>query len=157
MKQFIFLFLALFILSSCKDSGHDKSAFATAGMDDLIDNMDLPTVDGKIDSSKMAKIDFKETVFDFGKINEGDVVEHDFEFKNTGEKKLMLLYHQTTCGCTVPEFSKDPYDPGKSGKITIRFDSTGKKLKQTKKVKIFTNAYPNMTELTVTGYVIPKN
>ncbi len=157
MKKGIAIFILVFIaFVSCKDETKKDNTFAQAVSTDLSKEMEIPTKEGEVDTNNMAKITFEETVFDFGKIKEGDVVEHIFKFKNTGNRNLMLLYHKTTCGCTVPEFSKDPYKPGKTGKIKVIFDSKGKKMAQNKKIKIFTNTYPNMTTLTMKGYVIPK-
>lgn len=151
---FTIMFISLSLSFSCKSE--KENAFANAVTNDLSGEVEIPTKDGKVDQSKMAKIEFKELTFDFGKVKEGDVVQHIFKFKNTGSRDLLLLYHEATCGCTVPDFSKDPYEPGKTGEIVIKFDTKGKKLSQTKKIKIYTNTYPNMTELTLRGYVIPK-
>ncbi|MGE5355198.1 MAG: DUF1573 domain-containing protein [Deltaproteobacteria bacterium] len=149
-----YLFFSLTISYSCKQGNED--AFSKAVTTDLSAEVQIPTKGGKVDQTKMAKIEFKELLFDFGKVKEGQVVEHSFKFKNTGSKDLLLLYHESACGCTVPDFSKDPYSPGKGGEITIKFDTKGKQLSQTKKIKIFSNTYPNMTELTLKGFVIPK-
>ncbi len=157
MYRILSLVIIVFALISCKnESGKDKS-FAKAAPVDLSKELEIPTKDGKVDTNDMAKITFEDSEFDFGEITEGSVVKHEFKFKNTGKRDLMLLYHKATCGCTVPEFSKEPYPPGASGKITIVFDSKGKKMSQNKKVKIFTNTIPNMTTLTMKGYVKPKN
>jgi hypothetical protein len=152
-------YLIVFLISTslafaCKSD--DSDAFSHGVNKDLSAEMAIPTENGIVDEKKMAKIEFEEKVFDFGKVKEGTVVEHNYKFKNTGSKDLLLLYHQATCGCTVPDFSKDPYSPGKTGIIKIAFDTKGKKLNQTKKIKIFANTIPNMTELTIQGYVIPK-
>jgi hypothetical protein len=150
------IFLAFLAFASCKNETKKDNTFAQAVSTDLSNEMEIPTKEGKVDTNNMAKITFDETVYDFGKIKEGDVVEHTFKFRNTGNRNLMLLYHKTTCGCTVPEFSKDPYKPGATGKIKVIFNSKGKKMAQNKKIKIFSNTYPNMTTLTMKGYVIPK-
>ncbi len=155
MIEYLIVFLISSSLAfSCKSDNSDS--FAHAVTKDLSAEMAIPTDNGMVDEKKMAKIEFEEKVFDFGKVKEGTIVEHNFSFKNTGSKDLLLLYHQATCGCTVPDFSKEPYSPGKTGVIKIAFDTKGKKLNQTKKIKIFTNTIPNMTELTIQGYVIPK-
>ena len=151
---FSILIITLNLSFSCKSER--ENLFAKAVSTDLFSEVEIPTKDGKVEQSKMAKIEFAELTYDFGKVKEGEVVEHIFKFKNTGSKDLLLLYHQATCGCTVPDFSKDPFSPGSSGELKIAFDTKGKKLSQTKKIKIFSNTYPNMTELTIQGYVIPK-
>jgi len=151
-KILIFLFLSISLLGSCKSDNNESKDSNSIKTNQL----DLPVKDGVVDTTKMAIITFNELTFDFGKVNEGDVINHTFKFKNTGVKDLFLLYHKATCGCTVPSFSKDPYKPNASGEITVSFDTKGKKLSQNKKVKIFANTFPNMTTLTLKGYVIPK-
>ncbi len=157
MKMIDYLIVILISTSLAFACKSDKSdSFSHAVSKDLSEEMAIPTENGNVVEKKMAKIEFEEKVFDFGKVKEGTIVEQSFKFKNIGSKDLLLLYHQATCGCTVPDFSKEPYAPGKSGVIKIAFDTKGKKLNQTKKIKIFTNTIPNMTELTIQGYVIPK-
>ncbi len=149
--------MIVFAFVSCKNESDKSQAFAKAVPVDLSRELEIPTKNGKVDTADMAIITFEKSEFDFGEITEGEVVKHKFKFKNTGKRDLMLLYHKATCGCTVPEFSKQPYPPGSTGTITIVFDSKGKKMSQNKKVKIFTNTIPNMTTLTMKGYVKPKN
>jgi hypothetical protein len=58
-----------------------------------------------------------EPSFDFGKIKKGDVVEHIYEVTNTGKNPLIISSVQPTCGCTVPDFTKDPFYQGKKVKL----------------------------------------
>ena len=155
-KSIFLLVLSLLFLGSCKNDSKKDDSFAKAVANDLSQEMQIPTKDGEVDTTNMAIITFEETTFDFGKIKEGEIINHEFKFKNTGNKNLFLLYHKATCGCTVPSFSKDPYKPGASGTLTVAFETKGKKLSQNKKIKIFSNTFPNMTTLTLKGYVIPK-
>ena len=87
-----------------------------------------------------AKISFSETSFDFGEITQGDKVTHIFEFENTGNEALVLSNVQTTCGCTAPEWPREPIAPGKSGSIKVVFNSTGKIGMQNKVITIMSNA-----------------
>lgn len=59
----------------------------------------------------------------FGDINSGDIVEHDFELKNTGSKALNILSWNTSCGCTVSDIAKKNLQPGESTIIHVKFDS----------------------------------
>ena len=79
-------------------------------------------------------ISFKETSFDFGKVNEGDKVEHTFEFTNTGEHPLIISNANASCGCTLPEWTKEPVMPGSNGKIRVKYDSAGKEGKINKTI-----------------------
>lgn len=109
--------------------------------------------DGSIDSSFLPIIQFTSQEFDYGEINEGDIVEHDYEFKNIGTAPLLIVEVNTTCGCTVPEWSKDPVAPGATGSVRVKFDSTNKEGLQNKEVSIFANTIPNKTVLTIKGIV----
>lgn len=83
---------------------------------------------------------FPEVTYNFGKIKQGDVVEHTFKFKNTGTAPLIISNIGVSCGCTTPDWSKDPIAPGKTGTITAKFNSTGKMGQQSKELTIESNA-----------------
>lgn len=68
---------------------------------------------------------FKETTHDFGKVKQGDVVEHDFVFKNEGGAPLIVDKVETTCGCTAALVSEKTIAPGKEGRIKVVFDTRG--------------------------------
>ena len=68
---------------------------------------------------------FKETSHDFGKVKQGDVVSHEFAFKNEGGAPLVVEKVETTCGCTAALVSEMRIDPGKEGKIKTTFDTRG--------------------------------
>ena len=78
----------------------------------------------KAQSSPLTSVAFAETDFNFGKIKKGDKVEHVFEVTNTGDNPLIISNVKPACGCTVPDYTKEPILPGKKGNITIHFDSS---------------------------------
>jgi hypothetical protein len=80
-----------------------------------------------IDTVNVAKIEFEETEHDFGVVGEGVIIEHVFKFTNTGKMPLIINSARSTCGCTVPEWPKDPIPPGEGGEISVRFNTKGKK------------------------------
>ncbi len=86
------------------------------------------------------KIYFAETSFDFGEITQGDKVEHIFEFENTGNEPLILTDVRTTCGCTAPEWPREPVIPGTKAQVRVVFNSTGKIGIQNKVITIMSNA-----------------
>jgi hypothetical protein len=114
------------------------------------------TADGSGDPDKMAEISFAETQFNFGEIIQGQVVETDFGFTNTGKNDLVIYDAKGSCGCTVPEWPKDPVRPGEKGKIHVKFDSTNKEGHQTKTVTLTCNTQPNQVTLQIVGDVILK-
>jgi Protein of unknown function (DUF1573) len=65
----------------------------------------------------------KETSHDFGKIPQGRPVTYIFEIVNTGKEPLVLDNVQASCGCTTPQWSKDPIAPGATAKITVGYNA----------------------------------
>lgn len=111
------------------------------------------TADEAISPEDAAKIEFEEEVFDFGDIVEGETVEHLFKFKNVGKNPLIISHAQGSCGCTVPEWPRDPIAPGEGGEIKVKFNSKGKQGEQNKTVTISANTIPNKTNIRVVGAV----
>jgi hypothetical protein len=68
-------------------------------------------------------LQFKEVAYDFGSVPQGKPVFHYFEVKNTGTKPVVLNDIQASCGCTTPEWSKDPIAPGATAKIKVGFNA----------------------------------
>jgi len=85
------------------------------------------------------EISFDEDEHDFGKIQQGEVVSHTFEFTNTGKSVLIIGTVKASCGCTVPEWPKDPIKPGEKGQIKVVFDSDGKRGQINKSVSVMGN------------------
>lgn len=108
-----------------------------------------------IDTVNVAKLAFDEsTEFKFGSIKEGEVVNHDFSFTNTGNVPLLITKAKSTCGCTVPSYPEQPIAPGERGVISVRFDSQNKYGRQRKAVSITANTYPATSVVYVDGEVI---
>ena len=84
-------------------------------------------------------ISFAEKLYEFGVISQGDTIEHTFSFENIGTEPLKILSARGSCGCTVPQYSKDEIAPGEKGKVFARFNSSGKSGMQNKTVTLVTN------------------
>jgi hypothetical protein len=95
--------------------------------------------------------------FDFGEIREGKNVIYEYKIKNIGTADLLISAAKGSCGCTVPEWPKEPIKIGEEATIKVTFNSRGKKGVQNKRVTLTTNAIPNVKILTIKGTVIPKN
>jgi hypothetical protein len=108
----------------------------------------------EVDPATAADVVFAENEFDFGTLEEGEKVEHVFKFENTSANPLTISNARGSCGCTVPEWPREPIAPGESGEIKVKFDSKGKKGKQSKTVTITANTIPGNTILTITSDVI---
>lgn len=114
------------------------------------------SADGTVDTVNVAKMEFESTIFDFGEVDEGAVIKHDFKFVNTGKVPLVIQNAHSTCGCTIPEWPKDVIAPGQSSVIKVEFNTKGKSEFQEKPVIITANTYPSVTKVFVKGMVHKK-
>ena len=74
-----------------------------------------------------SQVRYSETAWDFGKINELDgPVSHEFTFTNTSKTPFIIDFIAVSCGCTTPEYSKEPVLPGRTGKIKVTYDPAGR-------------------------------
>jgi hypothetical protein len=101
-------------------------------------------------------MEFQKTEHDFGTINEGQVVEYTYAFKNTGSAPLIIQNAQGSCGCTVPNWTKEPIPAGGTGFVKAKFDSNGKPNIQNKTVTVTANTWPKQTVLRFKAMVTPK-
>jgi hypothetical protein len=85
------------------------------------------------------KVSIQLTEFDFGDINQNDIVNHSFVITNTGGDILQILDLKASCGCTVAIPDKKELKPGESTQIKVTFNSGGRKGPQTKTVNVKTN------------------
>ena len=138
MKKIIIGFFAITTLFACTNT--DKKVITT------------PTVDPKT----LTSIKFDKDIYDFGKIMQGDKVSYAFIFKNTGKVPLIISNATATCGCTVPNWPKEPIKPGANGKIDVVFNSTGKKGLQDKVITVIANTDPAENKVHLIGEVIKK-
>lgn len=99
-------------------------------------------------------LSFNELTYDFGKITQGEKVSHAFGFKNTGGTALVISSAQGSCGCTVPQFPREPIAPGAGGKIDVTFNSEGKAGKVEKTITVVTNCEPNTLVISVKAEII---
>ena len=65
----------------------------------------------------------KETEHDFGKIPQGKPVYYSFEIVNTGSEPLKLDDVHASCGCTTPEWSREPIAPGATAAIKVGYNA----------------------------------
>jgi Protein of unknown function (DUF1573) len=153
MKNGLFLLIVISIaLGACKnDSGAQR--IGDGPNSDMINN---PATAGEpVDTNLLARISFEIPEFDFGTVNEGDIVTHAFKFTNTGKVPLTILKARSSCGCTIPEWPEDPIPPGGTGEINAKFNTDGKMNNQTKIITVTANTYPNETRVKLKGIVTP--
>lgn len=141
MKKLIIGLFAITTLFACTNNTKTASTEST-----------IPSADPQTTTS----IKFEKDVYEFGKIKQGDNVSYAFMFKNTGNLPLIISNATATCGCTVPNWPKEPIKPGAIGKIDVVFNSTGKKGLQDKIITVTANTNPAENKVHLIGEVLPK-
>ena len=107
-----------------------------------------------VDSTNMPVISFLKKVHDFKEIYQGEKLEHKFKFTNTGKEPLIIEKAKGSCGCTVPEWPKDPIAPGETAVMKINYDE--KRVgPYTKSITITSNAKTSPKTVKVKGKIIP--
>ncbi|MDP2088108.1 MAG: DUF1573 domain-containing protein [Flavobacteriaceae bacterium] len=147
IKSIFFSIILMMAIVGCKDN-------ATSKIDE--NNLENAKVRDSQFAHGMAIISFDKTEHDFGVINEGDVVETTFEIKNTGTSDLVITDAFATCGCTIPQWPKDPIKPKEKGILKVAFDSNGKPNKQQKTITLVTNTENGREVVSIKTFVTPK-
>lgn len=107
--------------------------------------------------SKSPSIAFKDDVYDFGTIKEeAGKVTHRFEFVNTGGGPLVIQNVTATCGCTAPDWTRQPIPSGGSGFVAATYNPAGRPNAFTKYLFVDSNAEQGRVRLTIKGEVTPK-
>ncbi|WP_144604560.1 DUF1573 domain-containing protein [Algoriphagus algorifonticola] len=107
------------------------------------------------DPSTLGAFEFSEMEYNFGTIKEGEVIEHIFNFTNNGQAPLVISNITASCGCTSPDWTKTPVNPGEKGFVKVVFNSTAKSGAQAPTVTIQANTNPTVTRLQMKGTVTP--
>ena len=104
-------------------------------------------------AQKPAEIKFDKLTHDFGTFSEKEpVVSCTFSFTNVGESPLIINQAVASCGCTVPEYTKTPIQPGEKGEIKVTYNGTGKFPGHFKKsITVRTNGSVEITRLYIEG------
>lgn len=140
MKNFLLItFISTFIFSC--DMHRKKNIADDAGV--LIEQ----------DLKDSTSVQVMQTTYTFGTATEGQKIEHNFSFKNTGNKPLVIIKATASCGCTIADKPEQPILPGDTGLIKVIFNSTGKRGHNHKTITVESNAYPSFPQLILTGEV----
>lgn len=151
INYIVILSSVLFV--SCGNKSNETKEGEVRVSPDIVNNPE--TANGEIiDKTGGPKFDFEEITFDLGTVQSGESVTHEFKFKNSGDKDLIISQAKGSCGCTQPEYPKDPIAPSDEGVIKVTFNSTGISGQITKNVTLIANTIPNTKVLTITGEVI---
>jgi hypothetical protein len=138
LSLFVFLSAAIFAQTDEQPTKKTKKA-----KKELIEEDTLP---------KVPAIKFTKMVHDYGNIYKGDDGTCTFEFKNAGKADLLLTNVSSSCGCTVPEWPKEPIPPGKTSSIKVSYNTQNVGM-ISKSVYVTSNAEEERITLSITGSV----
>ena len=139
--------LITFLIFSCDQDPSKK-----------INTENVKAVEERIDKAyDSAEIEFEFDSYDFGEVKDGEIVEVDFNFTNSGKSDLVIFDASASCGCTVPEYPQNVnIKPGQSDKLKVRFDTANKPGKQIKSVTLTTNTNSGKKIIRISGFVLNK-
>ncbi len=141
MKKIMFLFAlsGLLVFSACQNQNTKKQS-------------EKQNVSTQVDNNAPV-MTFTQTVHDFGKMVQGEIVKYTFHFKNTGKTDLRITKVSTSCGCTVGKYPHGPVKPGEEGDVEVTFNSAYKMGYQNKSVMLLANTKPARTILRIKAVV----
>ena len=138
MKKYILLIIACTLF--CISNAQEKNAITPESKNSI--------------SKNESTIVFEKAIHDFGVISESKGnVEYSFAFTNTGNLPISVLKVTTDCGCTAPDWSKEPIAPGKKGYIKVSFNPKGYSDDFTKILTVFSDGNPSRVSLRIKGTV----
>ncbi|MDG1803779.1 DUF1573 domain-containing protein [Flavicella sp.] len=146
MRKIILVVAIALGVVSCKESAASK-----------VKNENVTTAKERdVAYLKLPVVSFDKASYDFGTIDEGDVIETSFEIKNIGKTDLIIKKASATCGCTIPDWPKEAIKPGESAPMKVKFNSRGKRNKISKTITLVTNTESGKETVKITGFVNPK-
>ena len=137
MRKFISIISVIF-LTACGSQVSDLE-LRVAKLETEIASMRKGGGSTIVPAGAFPKFTFEQEEHNFGQIRDGDIVSHTFRFTNSGEAPLIISKATAACGCTVPQWPKQPIPVGGSGEIQVQFDSSNKPGMQNKVVTITAN------------------
>ena len=142
-----------------------EGASPNAGMEgNVVDPTQAPVVapaapqqDTMMEEAKknpVTTLALSENHYDFKDVKKGKVVDHKFEFTNTGKNPLIISAVKPGCGCTVPEYTTEPILPGKKGFVNLKFDSSSFDGLQNKSAEVYANVESMPIKLSFSANVV---
>ncbi len=159
MKNFlkvIPLVCVMSLVSCTKDQKADQLVVEDEAtvLNTPIDNSTMETAEAAT-TNPTTNIALSESQFDFGKMKKGEQKEHVYEVTNTGENPLIISQVKPACGCTVPDYTREPILPGQKGQITLKFDSSNFDGLVNKQAEVYANVEKAPIVLSFTADIQP--
>ncbi|MFC3196955.1 DUF1573 domain-containing protein [Parapedobacter deserti] len=152
MKGISLFFAGLMVITSCNSGRNQEHDAEEIPLDQMGEQPIGQTIIPGVETGG-AVMEVSDDSHDFGKIKEGEKIEHEFTFTNTGTSPLIISNVHASCGCTTPEYSKNPIAPGEEGMVKVVFNSAGQLGKQHKVITVTSNASSPNTLLHIRGEV----
>ncbi len=135
--KFKAIILSVFLLAGAGTFAQEKKVLDNIGNED----------------SNQASFKFEADEYNFGTIEQGESITHEFKFINTGNEPLIISNAEGSCGCTVPIYPKEPIMKNQTATIKVTFNSAGKFGIQDKTVTLTSNAKQNPMIIHIKGTV----
>lgn len=144
--------------SGDKATPQPKSSVASKAIsndraDNNNDRLKASTTEKAAPAGPTTQISFDSPNHDFGNIKQDSENRHVFTFTNTGSEPLIIENAKGSCGCTVPQYPKEPIAPGETGDIEVVYKPGKQKNQQSKTVTITANTEPRTTTLSISANV----
>ena len=152
-KSIFLLGLALLVLSGLQAQDKATKQTAKPEVKPTVTPIQAAPVQAAPENPNAAELKFETEEHNFGNIKQGDMVNYEFKFVNVGKEPLIISNATGSCGCTVPDWPKDPIKPGANGMIKVSFNSAGKSGIQDKTVTITSNAKSSTKVIHIKGNV----
>jgi len=159
----ILLILSIFLFSCDDFAKKVKENNSNSNSNDTVNSllssslvMNSETGEKVSSQSPMPEFNFEKDLHDFGQLIDGEKVSYSFKFTNSGNAPLIITNAKGSCGCTVPNWPKDPISPGETGTIDVTFNSSGRIGRQNKAITLTANTNPSRKVVNITSEVISK-
>ncbi len=147
MKKIVLLLLITALWTACQNDPSKK-----------INKDNLQKAQQELNQqTKFPVMTFNTEEIDFGNHNEGEILDTVFHFKNTGNATLIISKVRSSCGCTVPQWPKNPIKPGDSGIIKVVFNTNHKRGRQVKTITIHSNEKSLTHTIRIKAQIKPKD
>lgn len=158
----LFSFALAIVFYACQtaESANEQAAPAASA----IENTAAPTApvapprpdyQTRAESLPATTVMFENEEFNYGKVTSGEKVTYKFKFTNDGSEPFEITNVKASCGCTTPDYSREPVAPGAQGHIDVEFDTKGKSGLQRKTITVTGNFDGSITKtLSITGEVL---